>query len=118
MLNTFNSGACYISLAARHVSVQYRHSHCNGLLQEIATEELKKIKDAGTWKSERVITSKQGPLVTVQGYKQQNILNFCSNNYLGLAVSNEHTTVYCNNYLRLAVMYTPQPAVTSTYSLL
>jgi 7-keto-8-aminopelargonate synthetase-like enzyme len=72
--------------------VSIRQTHSLGLLRQTAIEELVKIKDAGTWKSERVITSKQGSLVTVEGHPQQNILNFCSNNYLGLAVSNVHIT--------------------------
>jgi hypothetical protein len=83
---------CCIFAAARRAAIQHRLTHCNGLLREAAIEELSKIKDAGTWKSERVITSKQGSLVTVAGHQQQQILNFCSNNYLGLAVSNVHIT--------------------------
>jgi glycine C-acetyltransferase len=59
-------------------------------LQEVAREEINKIKASGTWKSERVITSKQGSLITVEGHQELKILNFCSNNYLGLAVSNVH----------------------------
>jgi len=44
------------------------------------------IKSAGTFKSERVIVSKQGPSINVSG-NANNILNFCANNYLGLSVS-------------------------------
>ncbi|MDD5039931.1 MAG: glycine C-acetyltransferase [Patescibacteria group bacterium] len=43
--------------------------------------ELGKIRDAGLYKSERVIESPQGAVITVQG---KHVLNFCSNNYLGL----------------------------------
>lgn len=82
----------YIFMAARAVSIQYRQTHSGNLLRQIAIEELSKIKEAGTWKSERVITSKQSSLVTVEGHQQQTILNFCSNNYLGLTVRNVHTT--------------------------
>ncbi|XP_048730811.2 2-amino-3-ketobutyrate coenzyme A ligase, mitochondrial-like [Ostrea edulis] len=46
--------------------------------------ELEGIKEAGTWKGERIITSKQGPSIHVQGNKND-ILNFCANNYLGLS---------------------------------
>lgn len=49
-------------------------------------KELDGIKEAGTWKGERIITSKQGPSIHVQGSKND-ILNFCANNYLGLSVS-------------------------------
>ena len=47
--------------------------------------ELQGIRDAGTWKSERVITSAQDVGISVQG-SQGKMLNFCSNNYLGLSV--------------------------------
>jgi 7-keto-8-aminopelargonate synthetase-like enzyme len=82
------------------VPVLYRQTHCISSLREIAREEIGKIKDSGTWKSERVITSKQGSLITVEGNQQLEILNFCSNNYLGLAVSNVqsiHKTTQCHN---------------------
>merc|ERR1711983_701887 len=46
--------------------------------------ELEGIKAAGTWKSERVITSKQDVSINVHGSQGQ-ILNFCANNYLGLS---------------------------------
>jgi hypothetical protein len=82
----------YIFMAARTVSIQYRQTHSIGLLRQTAIEEINKIKEAGTWKSERVITSKQSSLLTVEGRQQETILNFCSNNYLGLAVRNVHTT--------------------------
>ena len=45
--------------------------------------ELASLKDAGLYKSERVITSKQaGEIAVVSG---ERVLNFCANNYLGLA---------------------------------
>jgi 7-keto-8-aminopelargonate synthetase-like enzyme len=80
------------SIATRHAPLLYRQTHCIGSLREIAREEINKIKDAGTWKSERVITSKQGSLIIVEGHQQLKILNFCSNNYLGLAVSDLQAT--------------------------
>ncbi|KAK9978300.1 hypothetical protein ABG768_020056 [Culter alburnus] len=46
--------------------------------------ELDSIRAAGTWKGERVITSKQGPHIYVDG-SRGDILNFCANNYLGLS---------------------------------
>eukprot|EP01006_Ploeotia_vitrea_P031599 TRINITY_DN63927_c0_g2_i1.p2 TRINITY_DN63927_c0_g2~~TRINITY_DN63927_c0_g2_i1.p2 ORF type:complete len:408 (+),score=59.69 TRINITY_DN63927_c0_g2_i1:25-1248(+) len=42
------------------------------------------IKDAGTWKAERVITSPQGAQIGVAGTEAK-VINFCANNYLGLA---------------------------------
>ncbi|XP_063796600.1 2-amino-3-ketobutyrate coenzyme A ligase, mitochondrial [Pseudophryne corroboree] len=52
--------------------------------RSILEGELGSIKEAGTWKGERIITSKQGPHITVEG-KTTGILNFCANNYLGLS---------------------------------
>jgi len=46
--------------------------------------DLEGIKQAGTWKSERIITSQQDVAIKVQG-SEIPILNFCSNNYLGLS---------------------------------
>ena len=53
-------------------------------LKPILKAELKKIHDSGLHKEERVISSKQGRFITVGGKKY---LNFCANNYLGLAGS-------------------------------
>ncbi|KAK3103890.1 hypothetical protein FSP39_022684 [Pinctada imbricata] len=53
-------------------------------VKENLEHELKGIKEAGTWKGERIITSKQGPTIHVQG-RTNDILNFCANNYLGLS---------------------------------
>ncbi len=46
-------------------------------------EELEAIKNASLWKTERIIESAQGPRIGVTGRRQ--VLNFCANNYLGLA---------------------------------
>lgn len=53
--------------------------------------ELKEIKEAGTWKEEGVLEGKQGPTITIKNNnnKNQELLNFCANNYLGLASSEE-----------------------------
>ncbi len=45
-------------------------------------QELQEIKDAGLYKSERIIESEQGAEITVNG---KTVLNFCANNYLGLS---------------------------------
>jgi len=44
--------------------------------------ELEEIRKAGLFKTERIITSEQGPEITVNG---KTVLNFCANNYLGLS---------------------------------
>ncbi|MER8516579.1 glycine C-acetyltransferase [Mesorhizobium sp. M1060] len=51
--------------------------------------ELQGLKSAGLYKSERVITSTQSAEIEVGGDK---VLNFCANNYLGLADSAELRT--------------------------
>ena len=48
------------------------------------SEELVSIDQAGLYKRERVITSHQGPEITVAG-RTEPVLNFCANNYLGLS---------------------------------
>lgn len=50
-------------------------------VQRIATE-LSAIENAGLSKKERIITSKQGAEIIVNG---KTVLNFCANNYLGLS---------------------------------
>jgi len=47
------------------------------------SDEIKKIKKEGLYKYERVITGPQGASISVLG--REEILNFCANNYLGLA---------------------------------
>ena len=49
--------------------------------------ELAQLKDSGLYKAERVITSPQSANITVVGGPAGNaeVLNFCANNYLGLA---------------------------------
>lgn len=50
----------------------------------VLEQELDSIRAAGTWKAERIITSKQGPQINVEG-SRGSILNFCANNYLGMS---------------------------------
>jgi glycine C-acetyltransferase len=49
-------------------------------------QQIEEVKSEGLYKAERVITSQQFSDVTVQG---EQVLNFCANNYLGLANSPE-----------------------------
>jgi glycine C-acetyltransferase len=46
-------------------------------------KEIQEIKNAGLYKSERVIMGHQGPVIKVKS--GQEVLNFCANNYLGLS---------------------------------
>jgi glycine C-acetyltransferase len=57
-------------------------SHMNERIIERLGVELNEIREAGLFKTERIIESPQGPEITVGGKK---VLNFCANNYLGLS---------------------------------
>ncbi len=63
----------------------WRHSSAAASLRRVLSNELDGIRDAGTWKKERVITSPQAASIRVQK-THGDILNFCANNYLGLSV--------------------------------
>lgn len=52
-------------------------------LKEKLSKELQEIKDAGLYKTERIITTPQGAdIKTTEG---REVINFCANNYLGLS---------------------------------
>ena len=55
-------------------------------IQKRIIKELDEVKSSGRYKNERVITSMQKSEITVNNYK---VLNFCSNNYLGLASNSQ-----------------------------
>lgn len=54
----------------------------NQKFAERIAAEVSEIEKAGLFKRERIITSEQGPEITVNG---KQVLNFCANNYLGLS---------------------------------
>ena len=54
-----------------------------GVIKEYLNQEIENIKDAGLFKEERIITSAQGPEITLN--TGEKVLNFCANNYLGLS---------------------------------
>lgn len=51
--------------------------------QSHLTDQLATVREAGTYKSERTLTTPQGTLVRANGGKP--VINLCANNYLGLA---------------------------------
>ncbi|MBI1888521.1 MAG: glycine C-acetyltransferase [Candidatus Spechtbacteria bacterium] len=55
-------------------------------LKPILQSELKKIQESGLHKEERILTSRQGRIIEV---RRKRVLNFCANNYLGLAGSDQ-----------------------------
>lgn len=71
-----------------------------GNFKEHLQNELKSIDENGLFKRERVITSKQGAVVTVNG---KEVIIFCANNYLGLSshpkvVEAAHKTLDTHGY--------------------
>lgn len=54
-----------------------------GKIKEHLQNELAGIKDAGLYKSERIIISSQDAVIKLDSGKE--VLNFCANNYLGLS---------------------------------
>jgi glycine C-acetyltransferase len=54
-----------------------------GKLKEHLQQEIKEIREAGLFKEERIITSPQGAVIKLDS--GQEVVNFCSNNYLGLS---------------------------------
>jgi len=58
-----------------------------GKLKEHLAKELQEIKDNGLYKKERIITSPQGAVIKISTGEE--VINFCSNNYLGLSDNKE-----------------------------
>ncbi|MFV0248167.1 MAG: glycine C-acetyltransferase [Tenacibaculum sp.] len=54
-----------------------------GKLKEHLQKEIQSIKDAGLYKTERIINSPQDALIKITSGKE--VINFCANNYLGLS---------------------------------
>jgi glycine C-acetyltransferase len=52
-------------------------------IKDTLKKELQEIKDAGLYKTERIITTSQDSVIRVS--TGQEVLNFCANNYLGLS---------------------------------
>ncbi|XP_064107833.1 2-amino-3-ketobutyrate coenzyme A ligase, mitochondrial-like isoform X3 [Macrobrachium nipponense] len=80
--NSQYTGAARLRSCTNPVGI--RSSHAVAACKDLLETELEGIRAAGTWKTERVITSKQAVEIRVKG-QSSNILNFCSNNYLGLS---------------------------------
>jgi glycine C-acetyltransferase len=53
--------------------------------KEHLKNELAATREAGLYKTERVITTPQSAKIRVEGAKGQDYINFCANNYLGLS---------------------------------
>eukprot|EP00062_Callorhinchus_milii_P023199 gi/632981773/ref/XP_007907773.1/ PREDICTED: 2-amino-3-ketobutyrate coenzyme A ligase, mitochondrial [Callorhinchus milii] len=78
------SRAVALGRLSRGVQTPRRPHSALTQLSAVLQGELEGIREAGTWKNERVIASKQGARIKVEG-REGEILNFCANNYLGLS---------------------------------
>jgi glycine C-acetyltransferase len=54
-----------------------------GIMKSHISRELQHINEDGLYKAERIITSPQDAMISIQG--GQKVINLCANNYLGLA---------------------------------
>jgi glycine C-acetyltransferase len=54
-----------------------------GKIKDTLKREIQEIKDAGLYKSERIITSSQDAVIKISTGEE--VINFCGNNYLGLS---------------------------------
>ena len=54
-----------------------------GKIKDTLKKEIQEIKDAGLYKSERIITSSQDAVIKISTGEE--VMNFCANNYLGLS---------------------------------
>ena len=54
-----------------------------GSIKKYLQDEIEEIKEAGLYKSERIITSSQDAIIKISTGEE--VINFCANNYLGLS---------------------------------
>lgn len=78
-----------MTILSRYSSANYLHRELSTATQSFRTilqKQLDDIHAAGTYKNERVITSPQNTVINIEG-SSAGVINFCANNYLGMAVS-------------------------------
>jgi glycine C-acetyltransferase len=79
-----------MSTTSRFLSLSRQQSsiRCVSTLTQVIDKrlnpELDSIRQAGTWKTERIISTSQSAHIKVEN-SNNDLLNFCANNYLGLA---------------------------------
>ncbi len=59
-------------------------SKASQFFKQVLSQQLSEMKNAGTYKKERIITTPQESAIRVS-IKDGTVLNFCANNYLGLS---------------------------------
>jgi glycine C-acetyltransferase len=74
-------------LSLRHTTIR-RVSTLTDVINKRLNPELDSIRQAGTWKTERIISTSQSSHIKIENSKTE-LLNFCANNYLGLANNSE-----------------------------
>jgi glycine C-acetyltransferase len=74
-------------LSLRASSIR-RVSTLTQVIDKRLNPELESIRQAGTWKTERIISTSQSSHIKVE-HSTNELLNFCANNYLGLANNTE-----------------------------
>lgn len=72
-----NFKPCKLTTTTTTTTIMY------GTIKEHLQKELQDIKEAGLYKSERVITSSQDAVIKISTGEE--VINFCANNYLGLS---------------------------------
>ncbi|XP_058458663.1 2-amino-3-ketobutyrate coenzyme A ligase, mitochondrial isoform X1 [Malaya genurostris] len=87
--NTSSTAAARLWLQPVYFARNLKSERCaNTSFRSVIQTQLDEIKKAGTYKKERIIVSPQATTIRVEGTTGK-ILNFCANNYLGLASSPE-----------------------------
>ncbi|XP_038045212.1 2-amino-3-ketobutyrate coenzyme A ligase, mitochondrial-like [Patiria miniata] len=79
--------AFLLQVCRHHVANRGRSSYSTAavaVMNNAMNEVMNSIHEAGTYKPERVITTRQAASIRVAG-SSRDILNFCANNYLGLS---------------------------------
>lgn len=79
--------ATVLRLSLRHSSVRRASTLANAIDNRL-NADLESIRQAGTWKTERIISTSQSAYIKVE-HSSTELLNFCANNYLGLSNNKE-----------------------------
>ncbi|KAJ1886376.1 hypothetical protein LPJ81_006714, partial [Coemansia sp. IMI 209127] len=84
-LRTLHQAAQRFSSSATQKSPTTTFASLPEAFEERVSQALEGMRRAGTFKTERVITTPQRASIKVQNDADKPVLNFCANNYLGLA---------------------------------
>lgn len=93
----------FFRIVSKFQNIKWNNSRRVNSLAAYIESELAAIVQAGTWKNERIITSPQGTRIALLNGKKA--LNFCANNYLGLAVKQNFKTMIQSQMLKQMWLY-------------